>query len=410
MKKRNYLHRIVFWFLSGILIVTSCKKDEEPSYDYFVSKDLAVTYSQATITGMIDLAAQAYPEVTALKPFIKTDINVYKIFYNTTIDGEDAEVSGLVCTPASIGTYPVLSFQNGTNTVNAYAPTEFVTNPSIQMVEFISSMGFIVVIPDYPGFGKSVNMPHPYLIKDPTVQSVVDMLRAVNEAAGTEFQAVFPDNKYYLIGYSQGGWATLAVHKALEKEYSSEFNLEGSVCGAGPYNLYNILLGMVNNSTYPMPSYICYIINAYSYYHQFTNPVTDILNEPYASRLGSLYTGTLSLDQINSQLTTSVPGLIKQDFLNGFAASPTYSSVRNALNSNSIEAWNTSKPLYFIHSEGDTHVPVSSTITMYDAMISAGTSSTTCKKLIIPALDHGEAAVPAMIDGLQFLIDLAGKK
>ena len=35
---------------------------------------------------------------------------------------------GLVCVPAAPGDYPVLSFQNGTNTVNAYAPSDMSLN------------------------------------------------------------------------------------------------------------------------------------------------------------------------------------------------------------------------------------------------------------------------------------------
>jgi pimeloyl-ACP methyl ester carboxylesterase len=410
MNKKINILRIALLFLSGALMVTSCKKDENPVYDYFVSKDLKLSYTAATITSFLDIADNTYPEIADLKPFVKNDINVYKMIYTTTIDGEEVQVSGLVCTPAASGEYPVLSFQNGTNTVNAYAPSEFVTDPASQIIQFISSMGFIVLIADYPGFGKSANIPHPYLVKEPTVNSLVDMIRAVNEGEGSEFEGIMIKNEYYLLGYSQGGWSTLALHKALELDYSSDFNLAGSVCGAGPYNMYNIFLGMINTSEYHMPSYLGYIINAYSAYHQFTNPVSDILNEPYATRLATLYTGTLTLGQINSQLTTSITGLFKQDFLSGFAGAAKYSTVRDALRNNSITAWNSAVPLYFIHSDGDTHVPVSSTLTMYDDMIAAGTSSSTCKILIIPFLDHGDAVVPCMIEGLKFLISLRDQK
>jgi pimeloyl-ACP methyl ester carboxylesterase len=409
MKRKNLL-RIALCFLSGVLMVTSCKKDNNPSYDYFVSKELRVSYTAATITSFLDIADNTYPEFAYLKTFIKNDIYVYKMIYNTTIDGVEVEVSGLVCTPAAAGEYPVLSFQNGTNTVNAYAPTEYITDPSNQMVQFISSMGFVVLLADYPGFGKSVNIPHPYLITEPTVRSLVDMIRAVNEGEGSEFQGITIKNEYYLLGYSQGGWATLALHKALENDYSADFNLAGTVCGAGPYNMYNIFLGMLNTTEYPMPSYMGYIINAYSAYHQFTNPVSDILNEPYASRLSSLYTGTLTLGQINNQLTKSISGLFKQEFLSGFAGGASYSTIRDALKNNSITAWDTSVPLFFIHSDGDTHVPVTSTLTMYDAMIAAGTSSSTCKKLILSSLDHGDAVVPCMTEGLKFLVGLRDQK
>jgi hypothetical protein len=43
---------------------------------------------------------------------------------------------------------------------------------------------------------------------------------------------------------------------------------------------------------------------------------------------------------------------------------------------------------------------------MYDAMISAGTSSEICRKVIFPGLDHGEGLIPGMIEGLSFLLDI----
>jgi len=391
-----------------VTIFTSCKKsDEKPDYDYFVSKELAVTYTTASITSMLNTGVQQYPELSAILQYVKSDVSVYKIVYTTEVYGESIEASGLVCIPGVPGEYPVISFQNGTNTVNAYAPSEFVINPSYQLVEFIASMGFVVVIPDYPGFGKSKQIPHPYLIAEPTVQSIVDMLYAVEESCEyDEFTGITTLNEYYLVGYSQGGWATLALHKAMELEYNNDFELHGSVCGAGPYNLYELLQGIADIPEYPMPYYLGYIINAYSWYHQFTNPVSDLLNEPYASRISTLYNGTLSGSQINAQLSILTSELFRSDFISGFAASPSYLSVREALISNSISAWNTSIPILFVHGEGDTHVSVTATHTMYDQMLNAGASQELCSKIIFPYLDHGDAIVPAMIEGLDFIFNL----
>jgi pimeloyl-ACP methyl ester carboxylesterase len=263
--------------------------------------------------------------------------------------------------------------------------------------------------PDYPGFGESAQIPHPYLIAEPTVESIVDMLRALGESSNSEFPGITIRNEYYLMGYSQGGWATLNLHKSLELNYPVEFTLKGSVCGAGPYNMHNLFLGMANTSIYPMPSYLGYIINAYSAYQQFTNPVSDLLNEPYATRISTLYTGTLSLDQINGQLNTKIPELLKSDFISGFASSPAYNSVRNALINNSVSAWNTTKPFLFVHGEGDTHVSVASTEMMYEAMINAGTTAEICKKILFPDLDNGDAVIPAMTEGLLFLLSLRVK-
>jgi len=87
------------------------------------------------------------------------------------------------------------------------------------------------------------------------------------------------------------------------------------------------------------------------FYDQFTNSVNDIFNEPYASKISTLYNGMLTSSEINNQLTTSIPDLLNPYFLAGFTSVPDYSSVRDALNSNSIPAWHSYKPLLLLHGQ-----------------------------------------------------------
>ena len=163
---------------------------------------------------------------------------------------------------------------------------------------------------------------------------------------------------------------------------------------------------MINVTTYPMPVYLGYIVNAYTAYDQVTNTVPDIFNEPYASRISTLYTGMLSSSEINNQLTTSIQDLINPDFLAGFESASEYSSVRDALNSNSIPAWHSYKHLLLLHGANDKDVNPVSTENMYSSMIEEGTSETLCKKVIIPDADHSSGIIPAMIQGILFLNEL----
>jgi pimeloyl-ACP methyl ester carboxylesterase len=403
-------YKAVLAFTAMLAVASSCRKNSEPVYSYFVSDEYSIAYSQPTVKSLMELAAQSYSGITGLESYVSCDVKVYKMVYKTTVGGEAIEASGLVCVPSVSGNYPLLSFQNGTNTQNAFAPSEYPDYPYYQFVETIASMGFIVVLPDYPGFGSSSQIPHPYLVAEPTVQSILDMFRAVREAAGTKIPGVALKNEYYLLGYSQGGWATLSLHKSMELDYPDEFNLSGSACGAGPYDIYDLFVDLVDTSSYSMPAYLGYIINAYSAYKQFSNPVSDILNEPYASKLSSLYTGKLSLSQINDSLTTSVPALFKSSFLKGFADSSAYSSVRQALVNNGITPWHTYKPLFLGHGESDTQVDVSTTENMYLGMIADGTGSSICKMVLYPGLDHDSAVLPCVTDGLLFLLNIRSQE
>jgi len=403
----KFKFRFLVFVLIIVSIISSCTKDvQDNEYSYFVSKELSVSYNQIYINSLIDIVSGTVPEIASLKGLIRSDIDIYRVVYKTSINGNQIDASGLVCVPIIPDDYPVLSFQNGTNTVNANAPSEFPINYSYQLVEIIASMGYVVVIADYPGFGESSQLAHPYLVAEPTVRSLVDMLFAVKELASSELPGITLENSYYLLGYSQGGWATLSLHKALEQDYNNDFNLTGSACGAGPYNISLLLQEMINETHYPMPVYLGYILNSYKSYNQFTNPVSDIFNEPYATRLSSLYNGLLTSDDINNQLTTSISELITLDFLSGFASSPDYSTIRDALNNNSVVAWHTNKPLLLLHGSDDTHVNPVATENMYTEMIQAGTSQEIIEKILIPDVDHREGIVPSMIMGILFLNNL----
>lgn len=202
----------------------------------------------------------------------------------------------------------------------------------------------------------------------------------------------------------------MVLHKAMELDYSDDFNLAGSVCGAGPYDIKYLFNTMTGVPAYSMPVYIGYIINSYLAYDQFTNPVTDILNQPYASRLSSLFNGNLDFGSINNQLTTSISSLMQPEFLAGFETAARYSSVREAMVRNSISGYNTTKPLLLVHGGSDTQVNPQVTEFFYNEMIKAGTSTATCTKEIFPGLDHGDGVVPAVVRGLAFIRNIGAGK
>ncbi len=393
-------------FLMLILSATvfqSCRKETRPDYNYFISKELKISLSRSEIVNLLGMVETAYPDISPLKQSVLCGIDVYKVVYETTVSDRKIKASGLFCIPQDAGEYPVISFQNGTNTVRANAPSESVANPLYQMIELAASLGYIVVIADYPGFGESADIPHPYLITVPTVQSVIDMLYALKESVSYEFPGISVLNKYFLIGYSQGGWATLAVHKAMEQDHGADFNLGGSACGAGPYDMKMLFSKIIGSQTYNSPVFLAYIANAYIAYDQFTNPVSEILNEPYASRLGTLFNGDLTSAQINDKLTTSMPALIKADLISGFESDNKFASLREGLVRNSVEGWKTEVPLLLIHGGDDITVDPQVTEEMYTKMMQAGTDGTLIRKEIIQGVDHGKGIIPCMIKGLIFL-------
>jgi len=389
------------------LVFASCKKNDDPAVtenQYFVSSELRTTIStQQAITNFTSLS----PEAAAIAFFIKNEVNVEKLTYRTTLGGKNIFASGLVCLPKEPGNYPILSFQNGTNTEHSKAPTENYDEDFFPIIESVASLGFIVVIPDYIGFGASKNIPHPYLDAKSSTQSILDMLRATKEYTSNDKILAKSNNDLFIFGYSQGGWATMLLQKSIEKDYSSEFNLIASSCGAGPYSIEYINNYIINQAEYPMPYFLAYLLNSYQTLGSFSNPLSDIIRQPYAdliqgkSGAPGLFDGTKSGGTINSKLTAKMANFLTAEYRTGYATDAKFISVRSAFLSNSVIAWNAKTPMMLFHGADDDYIPVGITYKMMSDFKTAGVPETQIQQVILPGADHTTGVYPA---GLQTII------
>ena len=142
-------------------------------------------------------------------------VNSYRLEYLTTdADGREVRASGLVSVPqkSAGGKSPVLSYQHGSIFRDAEAPSNNAVASEVAVV--LASLGYIVLAPDYVGFGASRGTPHPYLLSAPSAAATVDFLTAARTWRG---QANVADNgQLFLTGYSEGGYVTMAAHRAMQ--------------------------------------------------------------------------------------------------------------------------------------------------------------------------------------------------
>lgn len=403
-------------FLWGALIVfalliTACTDDNDPvnpvaQKEYLVSAKLLKSYTTNEAKAFYGVLQTQYPDVAQLATQIKTGIDVYKIVYKTELKDKTLNASALVAVPNTAGQYPIVSFQNGTNPLHANAPTVNLTNPLYQALSLTATTGFVVAFPDYIGFGESDDIiPHPYFHKESTVETVVDMLKAIREMKSELKNPVDITKDLFLAGYSQGGWATLAVHNAIETKYKDDFTLKASMCGAGVYDIWAVNQLVVTLPLYPQPYFIAYLVAAQKSLDSFTNPISDIFKAPYAERVPGLFNGKLSGDEINAQLTVSVPDLFTDEYRTNLNDAK-FSTIKAALQTNSVAPWKTSVPVRFVHGAADTSVPFTSSQLMSQAMQAAGTPADKIQLVPLPGLDHGDAIVPASLNGFLWFFQL----
>ncbi len=337
---------------------------------------------------------------------IANDVEVYTIRYNTVFKEEKIIASGLVVVPKSDKKFPVISLQNGTTVEHKKAPTVNYKNSMLQFLNIIASTGFIVAMPDYLGFGASEQITHPYLDKESTVQSIIDMLKAVKELTRGKIRA--KSNKdLYIAGYSQGGWSTLCLQKALELQNPEMFNLVASSCGAGPYSLEIVTDFVLSQEIYEMPFFLAYVFNTMVQTGKIDQATIDkVVKEPYADKITTLFDGIRTGGEINGELSKKIKDFLTEDFIENYKTSPDFKVIRDELQRNSVAFWKTSIPTKLFHGTTDTYVPFATSQEAYDRMIELGTKKSTIELIPIPNQDHSEAVVETEIATTKWFLEL----
>jgi len=210
------------------------------------------------VTNLFSPVQSVYPEVAGILPFVKSGPkfiqSVQHGFRKKNWSHPDCLHSGWR------GTYPILSFQNGTNTVYANAPSLNAGSYTEQLISGFAAQ-VCCVMPDYLGFGSSTEVFIPTWLR--MAQSVDPRsIRAVKEMGNKAELKLKLSKDLYIMGYSQGGLATLQLHKSIETSYSSEFNLKAVGCGpdltTSPHHPNGFSAYLL-----PQPYYIAYIMKGF---------------------------------------------------------------------------------------------------------------------------------------------------
>jgi len=401
-----------FYFLIIVfagLFLHSCDNGDDPetkSYDFFLSNQYKFTLTSQEAIAKLTTFQAIFPETSMFGLVVKSDVDIHKLTYKTTFKNSNIQASGLVCLPKTAGNYPILCFQNGTNTLHSEAPTENPKSDMLSILESVAAMGFIVVVPDYIGFGASSQLAHPYLHAESTTQSILDMLRAVNEFGSQEKIVAKPTKDLFIFGYSQGGWSTMQLQKSIEKNYSTEFNLIASSCAAGPYSITYMNEFITGKIDYPMPYFLTYLLNGYIATGLITNPISDFIQAPYAAKIAGLYDGKHSGGTINSELTTKMATLLTAEYRTGFATDAKFAGIRSAFIANSIEPWLATTPTRLYHGANDEFIPVSLSQKMLADFKTKGVTDDKMKLIIVPAVDHQLGVIPVGFQTILWFLEL----
>lgn len=326
------------------------------------------------------------------------NVTFYEVTYHTFDHrGQSTLVSGAMCVPVTATPLPVplVSYQHGTIFERTNAPS----NPSATdriVAAALATEGYAVTLPDFLGLGTQQSPAlHPYLHARSEAIPSVDLLRAglthLDSLANLSH-----NGKLFLVGYSQGGHATLALQRELEQRHNDEFTITASAPMAGPHDLSGVMTDLVLSDTpYASPSYLPYILfGLNTVYNLFDNP-SDWLQPPYDTTLPPLLDG----EHAGSEIDAAMPSVPKQIFrpavLEDFSTNSS-NAFRKVLVANDTYRWTPSSDTTFYHCAGDTIVPKSNSNIAYAEFLTRGMTNVW---LVDPAptADHGEGGIPCFL-------------
>ncbi|WP_423459322.1 alpha/beta hydrolase family protein [Ottowia sp. VDI28] len=287
------------------------------------------------------------PETTAVARY---GVSNYRITYTTTDkNGQRVVASGLVSVPAKAtgAASPVLSYQHATIFHNDEAPSIRTEPGEPPMV--LASQGYIVVSPDYVGFGSTQDLEHPYLTAEATANAVVDLLVA---AQSWRWQQGVADNgQLFLAGYSEGGYATMAAHRALQGIGTHGWltqQVVASVPGAGPYDV-KFTLDELREG---LPSWLRALFNP----GNLSRAPESVRNEVRRLLMGRLFPGDADV-------------AYQTLFIDRYLADDRDAIARD----HSVHlGWAPQAPVYLFHGQDDRTVPYGASVSALQALRSAG--------------------------------------
>jgi pimeloyl-ACP methyl ester carboxylesterase len=331
---------------------------------------------------------------------VKYGVRSYTVVYETQWKGKTIKASGLVLLPTGINeAAPIISVQHGTSFTKDEAPT---VAGGFTGMELFAAAGFIVVMPDYIGYGSSSDAFHPYYDKTHSAYSVIDMVTAAREFLKKE--AVMFNQKLFLGGYSEGGYVTLAAAAELESKAGNDFKLAAVAAGAGGYDLIHMLKGVTTESYYAYPAYLAFVLMSYNNTYDWNKPLAYFFKKQYADALAKYMNGSYGGWTINQHLTTNLPTLLDAEFYARLKKADGEIALKEALKKNSIPGWRTKTPIRLYHGTRDEIIPLQNSESTLKSFHLAGSNHVTLTT--IPAGTHGSSLFPMLEQMIPWFVGL----
>lgn len=340
-------------------------------------------------------------------PFVQYSITMHKVWYKTTgINGLPDTATALVVFPGVENkALPLLCYQHGTVNDPSDVPSD--RKGGWELAGVGASLGYVAMAADYLGLGESRGF-HPYVHAATEASAAIDLLYATKELAE---KLKFPLNgQLFLTGYSQGGHASMALHRELERNYRQEFPVTAAAHLSGPYSISGeTFKRLVSDEPYNYVGYTAWVALSYNQMYKIHDNIEKILKQPYAAMATRFYKHEIGLSELNKMLIDTltkrhggpIPRLIFQDsLLENVSKNPNHPFLL-AMRDNDVYDWTPLAPTRMFYCKADDQVTYRNSVLADSIMQLRGAKDVKSADVQSNA-NHGQCVEPAVLQTVFF--------
>ena len=164
------------------------------------------------------------------------------------------------------------------NHFTIYATTQAPSRGAVEFPTGAAFTNFIVVAPDYYGFGITEKEPQAYCISRANGRASLDAYLAAKRMI--EDLKVKKGKDFVIAGYSEGGQTTMSVLREISERHP-EIKVKRAFAGDGPYDINSMYDAIAKGDT-EMPSTVCNVLWAYNHFFRLGYGIHDYLKDPVA--------------------------------------------------------------------------------------------------------------------------------
>lgn len=335
---------------------------------------------------------------------IPYSVQNYAITYTTTdAFGQPDTATGLLCVP-TVDTlvYPLAVYNHGT--VNSRDEVLSVEGNQERFVaQAIAGSGFITLAPDYLGLGGSDGI-HPYFHAATEASAGRDMLIAAR--AWLDEQETPRNEQVFVTGYSQGGHASMALHRLLEEStegpsVTAAAHLSGSYI-VRPPSVQALAVSEPNAGT--LRFFLNQVI-AYETVYNLYGGIDQFFKEPYLTTVQRYIAEEIDLEELGIQIDMMIRennAVVGDIFVDQYVTDvlDMDPALFAAYEENTVLDWAPEQPTLLFACPGDDIVNPANSQIAFDTMTALG--STTVTLTFGPEATHLDCVPFAAIAAVEF--------